>query len=422
MHKKPKKYSVFSLIKNSFSYHENWQPAWRSPSPKKEYDAIIIGGGGHGLTTAYYLAKNHGLTNIAVIEKGWIGGGNTGRNTTIIRSNYLWDQSAGLYEHALKLWEGMSQELNYNVMFSQRGVLNVAHNLHDVRELKRRWNANRLNNIDCEWLNTNQVKKFCPVINTSPNIRYPVLGATLQRRAGTARHDAVAWGYARGADAMGVDIIQNCEVTGFDVQNGQIQGVQTSRGNIKTKKIGLCVAGSTSLLAEKLNMKLPIESHVLQACVSEPVKPFLDHVVTFGAGHFYCSQSDKGEMVMGGDLDGYNSYAQRGNLPTIQHVLSEGVAMFPNLSRLKMLRTWGGIMDMSMDGSPVIDKSHINGLYLNFGWCYGGFKATPVSGWTFAHTIAQDRPHELNLKFNLNRFNTGHLIDEKGVGTKTWIG
>jgi sarcosine oxidase subunit beta len=244
----------------------------------------------------------------------------------------------------------------------------------------------------------------------------------MQPRGGTARHDAVAWGYARQADSMGVDIIQHCEVKGFDVQDGKIRGVQTSRGNIKTKKVGLCVAGNTSLLAEKLNMKLPIEAHVLQACVSEPVKPFLDHVVTFGAGHFYCSQSDKGEMVMGGDLDGYNSYAQRGNLPTLQHVLSEGVAMFPNLSRLKMLRTWGGIMDMSMDGSPVIDKSHIEGLYLNFGWCYGGFKATPVSGWTFAHTIAQDKPHELNKKFSLNRFNTGDLLDEKGVGTKTWIG
>ena len=415
------KYSFLSIARNALNHHENWQKTWNSPEPKKSYDAIIVGGGGHGLTTAYYLAKNHGINNIAVIEKGWIGGGNTGRNTTIIRSNYLWDQSAALYEHALKLWEGMSQELNYNVMFSQRGVLNVAHNLHDVRELKRRWHANRLNDIDCEWLDTKKVKEFCPIINTSPNIRYPVLGATLQRRAGTARHDAVAWGYARQADSMGVDIIQNCEVIGFDVSAGKIKGIRTSRGNIKAKKVGICVAGSTNILAEKLNMTLPIETHLLQACVSEPVKPVLDNVVTFGAGHFYVSQSDKGEMVMGGDLDGYNSYAQRGNLPTLQHVLTEGIAMMPFLSKLKMLRTWGGIMDMSMDGSPIIDKTHIDGLYLNCGWCYGGFKATPASGWTFAHTIAQDRVHELNAGYSLNRFNTGHLIDEKGLGTKTWI-
>ena len=415
------KYSIFSLIKNAFSGHENWQRAWRDPAPKKEYDAIIIGGGGHGLATAYYLAKKHKMTNIAVVEKGWIGGGNTGRNTTIIRSNYLWDASAGLYDHALKIWEGLSQELNYNVMFSQRGVMNLAHNLQDVRDLKRRTHANRLNGIDAVWLNTEQVKKFCPIINTSPNIRYPVLGGTLQKRAGTARHDAVAWGYARQADSMGVDIIQNCEVIGFDVSAGKIKGIRTSRGNIKAKKVGICVAGSTNILAEKLNMTLPIETHLLQACVSEPVKPILDNVVTFGAGHFYVSQSDKGEMVMGGDLDGYNSYAQRGNLPTLQHVLTEGIAMMPFLSKLKMLRTWGGIMDMSMDGSPIIDKTHIDGLYLNCGWCYGGFKATPASGWTFAHTIAQDRVHELNAGYSLNRFNTGHLIDEKGLGTKTWI-
>jgi len=415
------KYSIFSLIKNAFSYHENWEKAWKDPTPKKEYDAVIVGGGGHGLATAYYLAKKHGMTNIAIVEKGWIGGGNTGRNTTIIRSNYLWDASAGLYDHALKIWEGLSQELNYNVMFSQRGVMNLAHNLQDVRDLKRRTHANRLNGIDAVYLSTEEVKKFCPIINTSPNIRYPVLGGTLQRRAGTARHDAVAWGYARGADAMGVDIIQNCEVTGFDVTAGKITGVRTSRGDIKTKKIGLCVAGSTNVLAEKLNMTLPIEAHVLQACVSEPVKPVLDGVVTFGAGHFYISQSDKGEMVMGGDLDGYNSYAQKGNLPTIQHVLTGGVALFPFLSRLKMLRTWGGIMDMSMDGSPIIDKTHIEGLYLNCGWCYGGFKSVPSSGWTFAHTIAQDRVHELNAGFSLSRFSTGYLLDEKGLGTKTWI-
>jgi sarcosine oxidase subunit beta len=307
-------------------------------------------------------------------------------------------------------------------MYSPRGIINLAHSDAQLNTYARRGNSMRLNGIDAVMLERKELKKMIPFADFSASARFPIFGALMQPRGGTARHDAVAWGYARQADSMGVDIIQHCEVTGFDVQNGKIQSVQTSRGSIKAKKVGLCVAGSTSLLAEKLNMKLPIEAHVLQACVSEPVKPFLDQVVTFGAGHFYCSQSDKGEMVMGGDLDGYNSYAQRGNLPTLQHVLSEGVAMFPNLSRLKMLRTWGGIMDMSMDGSPVIDKSHIDGLYLNFGWCYGGFKATPVSGWTFAHTIAQNRPHELNEKFRLDRFNTGHLIDEKGVGTKTWIG
>ena len=415
------KYSIFSLIKNAFSYHENWEKAWKDPEPKKEYDAVIVGGGGHGLATAYYLAKKHNIKNIAVVEKGWIGGGNTGRNTTIIRSNYLWDASAGLYDHALKIWEGLSQELNYNVMFSQRGVMNLAHNLQDVRDLKRRTHANRLNGIDAVYLNTEEVKKFCPIINTSQDIRYPVLGGTLQRRAGTARHDAVAWGYARGADQMGVDIIQNCEVKGIKRNGDTVEGIETTKGFIKTKKIGLCVAGSTNILAEKLNMTLPIETHLLQACVSEPVKPVLDKVVTFGAGHFYISQSDKGEMVMGGDLDGYNSYAQRGNLPTLQHVLTEGIAMMPFLSKLKMLRTWGGIMDMSMDGSPIIDKTHIEGLYLNCGWCYGGFKATPASGWTFAHTIALDRVHQLNAGYNLNRFNTGYLLDEKGLGTKTWI-
>ena len=415
MHKKPKKYSVFSLIKNALSYHENWQPAWRSPTPKKEYDAIIIGGGGHGLTTAYYLAKNHGITNIAVLEKGWIGGGNTGRNTTIIRSNYLWDQSAGLYEHALKLWEGMSQELNYNVMFSQRGVMNVAHNLHDVRELKRRWHANRLNDIDCEWLNTNQVKEFCPVINTSPSIRYPVLGATLQRRAGTARHDAVAWGYARGADAMGVDIIQNCEVTGFDVKNGNIIGVETTRGKINSKKIGIVTAGHTSVLTNMLGIKLPIESRPLQALVSEPVKPVIDTVVMSNTIHAYVSQSDKGELVIGAGTDGYTSYSQRGGFNIVEETIMAIVELFPLFSRMKMLRHWGGIVDICPDASPIISKTHINGLYINCGWGTGGFKATPGSGWVFAHTMANDQPHKLNAPFNINRFSSGELVDEHGA-------
>ena len=415
MHKKPKKYSVFSLIKNAFSYHENWQPAWRSPTPKNEYDAIIIGGGGHGLTTAYYLAKNHGLTNIAVVEKGWIGGGNTGRNTTIIRSNYLWDQSAALYEHALKLWEGMSQELNYNVMFSQRGVINVAHNLHDVRELKRRWHANRLNDIDCEWLNTGQVKEFCPVINTSPNIRYPVLGATLQRRAGTARHDAVAWGYARGADAMGVDVIQNCEVTGFNIKNGNVTGIETTQGKIKSKRVGVVAAGHTSVLANMVGIKLPLESRPLQALVSEPVKPVIDTVVMSNTIHAYVSQSDKGELVIGAGTDGYTSYSQRGGFNIVEDTIMAIVELFPLFSRMKMLRHWGGIVDICPDASPIISKTHINGLYINCGWGTGGFKATPGSGWVFAHTIANDQPHTLNAPFNINRFSSGELVDEHGA-------
>ena len=416
------KYSVFSLVKNAFTNHENWEVAWKDPEPKKEYDVIIVGGGGHGLATAYYLAKEHGITNVAILEKGWIGGGNVGRNTTILRSNYMFDSNAHFYEFGMKLWETLSQELNYNVMYSPRGIINLAHSDAQMNAYARRGNSMRLNGIDAILLGRDDLKKMIPFADFSETCRFPIHGGLMHPRGGTARHDAVAWGYARQADSMGVDIIQKCEVTGFDVNNGKIEGVQTSRGNIKTKKVGLCVAGSTTLLADMLNMRLPIEAHVLQACVSEPVKPLLHNVVTFGAGHFYCSQSDKGEMVMGGDLDGYNSYAQRGNMPMIQHVLTGGLAVFPNFSRLKMLRTWGGIMDMSMDGSPIIDKTHIEGVYLNCGWCYGGFKATPSSGFVFAHTIAQDQVHELNSDFNLERFHTGKIIDEKGVGPKPWIG
>ena len=416
------KYSVFSLVKNAFTNHENWEVAWKDPEPKKEYDVIIVGGGGHGLATAYYLAKEHGITNVAILEKGWIGGGNVGRNTTILRSNYMFDSNAHFYEFGMKLWETLSQELNYNVMYSPRGIINLAHSDAQMNAYARRGNSMRLNGIDAILLGRDDLKKMIPFADFSETCRFPIHGGLMQPRGGTARHDAVAWGYARQADSMGVDIIQNCEVTGFDVNNGKIEGVQTSRGNIKTKKVGLCVAGSTTLLADMLNMRLPIEAHVLQACVSEPVKPLLHNVGTFGAGHFYCSQSVKGDMVMGGDLDGYNSYAQRGNMPMIQHVLTGGLAVFPNFSRLKMLRTWGGIMDMSMDGSPIIDKTHIEGVYLNCGWCYGGFKATPSSGFVFAHTIAQDQVHELNSDFNLERFHTGKIIDEKGVGPKPWIG
>ena len=414
------RYSGFKVFLEGLTGNRGWKPAWRDPEPKSDYDVIIIGGGGHGLSTAYYLSKVYGVRNVAVLEKGWLGSGNIGRNTTIIRSNYMLPGNEPFYEFSLKLWEGLEQDFNYNAMISQRSILNLFHSDPQRDAFVRRANAMMLAGADAELADEVQLRRELPFLDFD-NARFPIKGGLYQRRGGTVRHDAVAWGYARGADAEGVDIIQNCEVIGFDVSAGKINGVRTSRGDIKAKKIGLCVAGSTNILAEKLNMTLPIETHLLQACVSEPVKPVLDKVVTFGAGHFYISQSDKGEMVMGGDLDGYNSYAQRGNLPTLQHVLTEGIAMMPFLSKLKMLRTWGGIMDMSMDGSPIIDKTHIEGLYLNCGWCYGGFKATPASGWTFAHTIAQDRVHELNAGYSLNRFNTGHLLDEKGLGTKTWI-
>jgi len=409
------KYSLFSLIKNSFSYHENWQRAWRDPEPKPSYDAVIVGGGGHGLATAYYLAKEHKLNNIAVVEKGWIGGGNTGRNTTIIRSNYLWDASAGLYDHALKIWENLSQELNYNVMFSQRGVMNLAHNQHDVRELKRRTHANRLNNIDCEWRNIEQVKEFCPIINCSPNIRYPVMGSTLQRRAGTARHDAVAWGYARGADSMGVDIIQNCEVKGIKRKGETIEGLETTKGFIKTSKIGVAAAGHSSVIANMAGLKLPIESKPLQALVSEPIKPIIDTVVMSNAVHAYVSQSDKGELVIGAGTDSYLSYTQKGTHEIVEGTLNAILELYPIFSRLRMLRQWGGVVDICPDASPIISKTSIKGLYFNCGWGTGGFKATPGSGHLFAHTIAKDEPHTLNAAFNINRFVSGDLVDEHGA-------
>ena len=409
------KYSIFSLIKNSFSYHENWQRVWRDPVPKDRYDIVIIGGGGHGLATAYYLAKEHNLKNIAVVEKGWIGGGNTGRNTTIIRSNYLWDASVGLYDHALKLRENLSQELNYNVMFSQRGVMNLAHNLHDVRELKRRTHANRLNAIDCELLDTKQVKEYCPIINCSPDIRYPVLGSSLQRRAGTARHDAVAWGYARGADAMGVDIIQNCEVKGIKRNGDSIVGIETSKGFINTQKVGVVAAGHSSVLANMAGIKLPLESKPLQALVSEPIKPIIDTVVMSNAVHAYVSQSDKGELVIGAGTDSYISYTQKGTHEVIEGTLKAILELYPIFSRLRMLRQWGGVVDICPDASPIISKTSIRGLYFNCGWGTGGFKATPGSGNLFAHTIAKDEPHKLNAAFNINRFVSGDLVDEHGA-------
>ena len=409
------KYSIFSLLRNSVSHHENWQRAWRSPEPKQEYDAIIVGGGGHGLATAYYLAKEHGMTNIAVLEKGWLGGGNTGRNTTIVRSNYLWDEAAWLYEKSLKLWEGLSQDLNYNVMFSQRGVLNLGHNLHDMREIQRRVNANRLNGIDAEMLHTAGVKKIVPIINDSKQARYPILGASYQPRGGVARHDAVAWGYARAADAHGVDIIQNCEVTGIRRKNGKVQGVDTSRGFIKAKKVGVVAAGHSSVIAAMADIRLPLESHPLQALVSEPLKPVLHTVVMSNAVHGYISQSDKGELVIGAGIDSYTGYGQRGSFSIIEGTLAAIVELFPMFSRVRMMRQWGGIVDTCPDACPIISKTPVQGLYFNCGWGTGGFKATPGSGWVFAHTIAKDEPHELNAPFALNRFDSGALIDEHGA-------
>ena len=409
------KYSIFSLLRQARDYHRNWPQAWRSPDPRPEYDVIIIGGGGHGLATAYYLAKEHGITNVAVLEKGWLGGGNTGRNTTIVRSNYLWDESANLYEHSLKLWEGLSHDLNYNVMFSQRGVINLAHNEHDLKELARRGHACRLNGIDYEMVTPRRIKEIAPIINISQNIRYPVLGGAMQPRGGTARHDAVAWGYARRSDEYGIDIIQNCEVTGLDVVDGKMVGVQTTRGAIRAKKVGAVVAGHASVIAGMAGLRLPIESHPLQAMVSEPIKPVIDTVIMSNTVHVYVSQSDKGELVIGAGIDPYLSYAQRGSFDVIEHQLEALKDLYPIVSRLKIMRTWGGIVDTCPDASPIISKTPVEGFYINCGWGTGGFKATPGSGWVFAHTIAQDRPHRINEAFDLKRFETGFLIDEHGA-------
>ena len=410
-----KKYSIFSLARNALTKHENWEANWRSPEPKKAYDAIIIGGGGHGLATAYYLAKLHGMKNIAVLEKGWLGGGNTGRNTTIVRSNYLWDEAAALYEKSLKLWEGLSQDLNYNVMFSQRGVYSLWHNLQDMRDIQRRVNANRLNGVDSELLNKEQVQKAIPLLNCSPDARYPVLGASYQARAGTARHDAVAWGYARAADALGVDIIQNCEVTGIRRDGAKVVGVDTSRGYIQAPKVGVVVAGNSSVLADMAGIRMPVESHPLQAYVSEAIKPVLDTVVMSNAVHGYISQSDKGDLVIGAGIDSYNGYGQRGSFTVIEHTMAAILEMFPTFSRVKMNRQWGGIVDTCPDACPILSKTPVQGLYFNCGWGTGGFKATPGSGWAFAHTLAHDEPHELNAPFSLDRFISGKLIDEHGA-------
>ncbi len=409
----PLRYSAWSLARNAWKGHTAWPEQWRSPDPKPEYDAVIVGAGGHGLATAYYLAKEHGLTNIAVVEKGWLGGGNTGRNTTIIRSNYLWEESEAIYELSVKLWEGLSQDLNYNVMYSPRGVMMLAHTVHDIQVFRRHVHANRLAGIDNEWLTPEEAKAFCPPLNISPKLRYPVLGAALQRRGGTARHDAVAWGYARGASARGVDIIQNCEVTGIRRDaSGRVEALETTRGLIKTRKFGVVAAGHTSVLMSMAGVRMPLESYPLQALVSEPVKPVFPCVVMSNTVHAYISQSDKGELVIGAGTDAYTSYSQTGGLHITTHTVDAISDLFPMFRRLRMLRNWGGIVDVTPDRSPIIGKTPVPGLYVNCGWGTGGFKATPGSGYVFAATIARDDPHPIAAPFSLERFTTGRLIDE----------
>jgi methylglutamate dehydrogenase subunit A len=411
------RYSLGSLLANAVTGNRNWKPVWREPEPKAQYDVVIVGGGGHGLATAHYLAKQHGITNVAVLEKSYLGSGNIGRNTTIVRSNYMLPGNEPFYEWSMKLWEGLEQDLNYNAMVSQRGVLNVFHSDPQRDAFARRGNSMLLHGADAVMLDREGVRKLVPFVDFD-NARFPVRGGLFQPRGGTVRHDAVAWGYARSADSRGVDIIQNCAATGFRVEQGRIVGVETEKGFIRAKKVGVSVAGSSSRVAQLAGLRLPIEAHVLQAFVTEGIKPLIDVVMTFGAGHFYVSQSDKGGLVFGGDIDGYNTYAQRGNLPVVEDVAEGGMALMPVIGRLRVLRSWGGLLDMSMDGSPIIDTTHIDGLYLNAGWCYGGFKATPAAGWCFAHLIATGQPHPYAAAYRLDRFATGRVIDEKGMGAQ----
>ncbi|MEI4194426.1 sarcosine oxidase subunit beta family protein [Roseovarius sp. E0-M6] len=411
-------FSGWRILKEGLTGNRGWGPHWQDAEPKSDYDVVIIGGGGHGLATAYYLAREHGITNVAVLEKGWIGGGNVGRNTTIVRANYFLPGNSEFYSHSLKLWEGLEQELNYNVMLSQRGQIVLFHSDGQRDAAARRGNAMRNQGDDAELLSVSDLKRVLPYLNYD-QARFPIYGGLLQRRAGTARHDAVAWGYARGASERGVDIVQNCEVTGIDTKDGRVTGVQTNRGAIRAKKVAMVVAGRSSQVAAMAGMRLPIESHVLQAFVTEGIKPCIDHVVSFGMGHFYISQSDKGGLVFGGDLDMYASYAQRGNLPLVEHVMEAGMTLMPMIGKARVLRSWGGIMDMSPDGSPIIDKTHVEGLYLNCGWCYGGFKAVPGSGYSTAHLVATGTPHAPAARLRLDRFRTGlGLMDEEGTGAQ----
>ncbi len=412
------RFSGLRILREGLTGNKGWGPHWRDPEPKTEYDAIIIGGGGHGLSTAYYLAKNHGMTNIAVLEKGYLGGGNVGRNTTIVRANYMLEGNSQFYSHSLKLWEGLEQELNYNVMLSQRGHLMLCHSDGQRDAYARRGNMMISQGDDAELLSPEGVRREIPYLDFE-NTRFPIYGGLMHRRAGSARHDAVAWGYARGADQLGVDLIQQCEVTGIDIEGGKVTGVQTTRGAIKAKKVGIVVAGRSGQVAAMAGMRLPIESHVLQAFVTEGLKPVIDHVVSFGMGHFYISQSDKGGLVFGGDLDFYASYAQRGNMPMMEHVMEAGMTLMPMIGKARVLRSWGGIMDMTPDGSPIIDTTQTEGLFLNCGWCYGGFKAVPGSGSVFSHLMATGQPHEAGERFRLDRFRTGYgLMDEEATGAQ----